>query len=40
MAPLQPLAAESLRTPCTLDGVEFATTADLPDLPREVGVPG
>ncbi len=40
MVPAQPLAAKSLRTPCTLDGVDFTTTADLPGLPSEASVPG
>ena len=40
MASVPPLAAESLRTPCTLEAVRFTTTADLPGLGADIGVPG
>ena len=40
MAPVQPLDATKLRTACTLEGVEFVTTADLPDLSWVGGAPG
>lgn len=40
MAGPTPLAVESLRTPCRLDGLEFTTTADLPALPDSPGVLG
>nr|NLI49322.1 AAA family ATPase [Propionibacterium sp.] len=40
MGNVQPLDAATLRTPCTLEGVEFTTTADLPGLPGEAQIPG
>jgi len=40
MVPVQILDAESLRRPCTLAGLEFATTAELGGLPGDAGVPG
>ncbi len=40
MVPVQPLDAKTLRTPCTLDGVDFSTTADLDGLPGDAHVPG
>jgi len=40
MATVPPLAAASLRTPCTLSGLAFTTTADLPGLDWEEGIPG
>ncbi|MDI9628941.1 MAG: AAA family ATPase [Acidobacteriota bacterium] len=40
MASVLALAAESLRTPCTLEAVQFRTTADLPGLATDTGVPG
>ncbi len=40
MALMKPLGAESLRTPCTLEGMEFTTTADLVGLTWDAGVPG
>lgn len=40
MVPVQPLDATTLRTPCTLEGVVFTTTADLDGLPGDAQVPG
>ena len=40
MASVHPLDAASLRTPCTLSGVEFTTTAELPGLEWQEGIPG
>ncbi len=40
MAMVQPLDASTLRTPCTLAGVDFTTTADLEGLPGDALLPG
>lgn len=40
MAPVHRLDAAALHTPCTLDGLAFDTTADLPGPDGDGGVPG